>query len=80
MTPFEAFYVRPCRSPSSKLDNKDSMIAGPELIEDAARQVELIKKLMNEAQDRQKSCVDLKKTLELMVGKLIFLKISPIEG
>ena len=61
MTPFEALYGRPCRSPSCWLDNKYPVIVGPELIEETVKQVELIQKRMKEAQDRQKSYADLKR-------------------
>ena len=61
MAPFEALYGRPCRSPSCWLDNKDPVIVSLELIEETVKQVELIKKRMKEAQDRQKSYTDLKR-------------------
>ena len=81
MTPFEALYGRPCRSPSCWLDNKDPVIVGPELIEETVKQVELIQKRMKEAQDRQKSYADLnRRFLEFQEGESVFLKISPIRG
>ena len=81
MAPFEALYGRPCRSPSCWLDNKDPALVGPELIEESVRIVELIRKRMKEAQDRQKSLADLRrKPLEFVVGDHVFLKISPIRG
>ena len=81
MATFEELYGRPCRSPSCWLDNKDPVIVGPELIEETAKQVELIKKRMKEAHNRQKSYKDLKRrSLEFQEGELVFLKISPIRG
>ena len=52
MTPFEALYGRPSRSPACWLDNKDPVIVGPEMIKEASKQVELIRKERKEAQDR----------------------------
>ena len=81
MAPFEALYGRPCRSPSCWLDNKDPVLVGPELIEESVRIVDLIRKRMKEAQDRQKSYADLmRRPLEFVVGDHVFLKISPIRG
>ena len=81
MTPFEALYGRPCRSPSCWLDTRDPILIGPELIEETVKHVELIKKRMKEAQDRQKSYADLhRRTIEFEVGEHVFLKISPTKG
>ena len=81
MAPFEALYGRPCRSPSCWLDNKDPVLVGPELIEESVQIVDLIRKSMKEAQDRQKSYADLRRRpLEFVVGDHVFLKISPIRG
>ena len=81
MAPFEALYGRPCRSPSHWLDKKDPVIVGPEMIEETAKIVDLIRKRMKDAQDRQKSYADLhRRNLEFEVGDHVFLKISPVKG
>ena len=75
MAPFEALYGRPYRSPSHWLDRKDLVIVGPEMIEETAKIVDLIRKRMKEAQDRQKSYTDLhRRNLEFEVGDHVFLK------
>lgn len=57
------------------------MIIGPDLIEKVARQVELIIKCMKEAQDRQKSYTDLKRSpSEFEIRESVFLMLSPIRG
>lgn len=61
MAQFKALHGRPCQSPSYWLDNKDPVIVGLELIEQVVKQLELIDKKINDAQDGQKSNVDLKK-------------------
>ena len=79
MAPFEALYGN--RSPSCWLDNKDPEMVGPELLKEPVRVVDLIRKRMKEAQDRQKSYADLRRRpLEFVVGDHVFLKISPIRG
>ena len=81
MAPFEALYGRPCRSPPHWLDKKDQVIVGPEMIEETVKIVDLIRKRMKEAQDRQKSYADLhRRNLEFEVGDHVFLKISPVKG
>ena len=81
MAPIEALYGRPCRSPSCWLDTRDPVLIGAELIEETVKHVELIKKRMKEAQDRQKSYADIhKRTIEFEVGEHVFLKISPTKG
>ena len=63
------------------MDNKDPVLVGPELFEESVRVVDLIRKRMKEAQDRQKSYADLRRRpLEFVVGDHIFLKISPTRG
>ena len=57
------------------------MIVGPEMIEETVKIVDLIRKRMKEAQDRQKSYADLhRRNLEFEVGDHVFLKISPVKG
>ena len=63
------------------MDNKDPILVGPELIEESVRIVDLIRKRMKEAQDRQMSYADLRRRpLEFVVGDHVFLKILPIRG
>lgn len=57
--PFDALYDRPCCSQSCWLDNRDQVLVGPKMIEDAVNILNLIKKTMKEAQYRHKSYVDL---------------------
>lgn len=57
------------------------MLVGQEMIEDTINVVDLIKKIMKEAQDCQKSCVDLHRSnIEFEVEEHIFIKSLPIKG
>lgn len=81
MASFEEVYGRPCHLPSHWLNTKDPILVGPNLIEEIVKQVELIKKRIKEAQDRQKSYADLhRRIVKFEVGEHIFLKILPIRG
>ena len=69
MAPYEALYGRPCRSPSCWIESKDRLVLGPDLIREASVNVELIKKRMKAAQDRQKKYADKRRRpLEFEIG------------
>lgn len=81
MAPFEALYGRPCRSPSCWLESGDRALLGPDLVRDTTERVELIKRRMKQAQDRQKSYADGKrKHAVFSIGDMVYLKISPMRG
>jgi len=81
MAPYEALYGRPCRSPSCWIESNDRLVLGPDLIREASAKVELIKKRMKAAQDRQKKYADKRRRpLEFEIGDLVFIKFSPIKG
>ena len=54
MTPFEALYGRPCRSPSCWLESGEKLILGPDFVDDSSEKIDLIRLRMKEAQSRQK--------------------------
>src|SRR5262249_19459675 len=56
-------------------------VLGPELIQDSAEKVQLIRKRLLAAQSRQKSYADQRrKDLAFEVGDHVFLKVSPTKG
>ena len=56
-------------------------LTGPEIIQDAAEKVALIKRRLETAASRQKSYADPKrKDVEFQVGDYVFLKVSPMKG
>ena len=57
MAPYEALFGRPGRFPFCWIELGDRLVLGPDLIREASAKVELIKKRMKAAQDRQKSYV-----------------------
>jgi len=81
MAPFEALYGRKCRSPVCWDDRSDTVILGPEMIQEMISQVHIIREKMRAAQDRQKSYADLKRSdIEFAVGDKVLLKVSPMKG
>ena len=81
MTPIEALYGRPCRSPFSWTEVGESSITGPDLIRDTFEKVSLIRQRLLTAQSRQKSYADVRRRpLEFKVGDHVFFKVMPKSG
>ena len=81
MSPFKALYGRPCRSPTCWWESTDKLILGPDMIKESSGKVDMIRRRMKTAQDRQKSYVDKRRTnLEFEVGDKVFLKVSPLRN
>ena len=81
MTPYEAFYGRPCRPPICWIEVRESSITGPDLIRDTSKKENLIRKCLLTAQSRQKSYADRRRRpLEFEVGDHVFFKVMPKRG
>ncbi|XP_021721508.1 uncharacterized protein LOC110689083 [Chenopodium quinoa] len=81
MAPFEALYGRKCRSPICWNEISETMILGPQIIEDTVKQVREIQAKIQAAQDRQKSYADSKRREEeFEIGDKVLLKVSPMKG
>ncbi|GJX20851.1 putative reverse transcriptase domain-containing protein [Tanacetum coccineum] len=67
--PFEALYGRKCRSPVLWAEIRESMLIGPELVQETTNKVVLLKERLKAAGDRQKSYADNRlKPLGLKLG------------
>ncbi|KAL2224635.1 UNVERIFIED_CONTAM: Transposon Ty3-G Gag-Pol polyprotein [Sesamum indicum] len=78
MAPYEALYGRRCRSPICWDVEGLRQLEGPELVQETVEKVQVVKKCLKAAQDRQKSYVDQhRREMEYEVGDKVFLKISP---
>ncbi|XP_073133905.1 uncharacterized protein [Henckelia pumila] len=78
MTPFEALYVRRCRTSLFWDEVGEIRVEGPELIQQIIDKVELIKKRIKIAQDRQASYANTKRIpLHFEIGENVFLRFSP---
>ncbi|KAL2226202.1 UNVERIFIED_CONTAM: Transposon Tf2-12 polyprotein [Sesamum indicum] len=81
MAPYEALYGRRCRSPICWDIEGLRQLEGPELVQETVEKVQVVKKCLKAAQDRQKSYVDQhRREIEYEVGDKVFLKISPWRG
>ena len=81
MTPYEALYGRPCRSPICWTEMGERSITSPDLVRDTTEKVDLIRKSFLTAQSRQKSYADRRRRpLEFEVGDHVFLKGMPKRG
>ena len=81
MTPYEALYGRPCRSPICWTEVGESSITGSDLIRDTSENVTLIQQRLLTAQSREKSYAGVRRRpLEFKVGDHVFLKVMPKRG
>lgn len=81
MAPFEALYGRKCRNPLCWNDISETVVLGPEMIQETVDQVRFIQEKIKAAQDRQKSYADQKRRDEnYEVGEKVLLKVSPMKG
>jgi hypothetical protein len=81
MSPFEALYDRKCRTPLYWDQTGERQFFGPEIIQEAEEQVQLIRENLRTAQSRQKSYADTRRRLlEFKEGDHMYLKVSPIRG
>ncbi|WVZ80547.1 hypothetical protein U9M48_028015 [Paspalum notatum var. saurae] len=74
MSPFRALYGRRCRTPLHWDQPGEKRLFGPGIIEDAERQVRMIRENLRIAQTRREE------DLEFAVGDYVYLKVSPIRG
>ena len=81
MSPFEALYGRPCRSPAYWVEKGNRLVLGPDMIREASDKVDFIKKRLLAAQSRQKSYADVRRReLAFEVGDYVYLKVAPMRG
>jgi hypothetical protein len=81
MAPFEALYGRRCRTPACWDVEGQRQILGPELVQVAVDKVDLIRKRLKAAQDRQIVLAQKhRREYEFQVGDKVFLKVSPWKG
>ena len=81
MPPYEALYGRKCRSPLYWDEVGERKLSSPELIQQTKEKVELIRKRLVAAQDRQKKYADQnRRNMEFEPGEKVLLKVSPWKG
>ena len=81
MAPFEALYGRRCRTPLNWSETGESQVFGPGILQEAERQVQVIRENLRTAQSRQKSYADTRRReLIFEICDYVYLKVSPIRG
>jgi hypothetical protein len=77
MSPFEALYGRPCRTPLSWSEFGKRVIFGPDLVTEAEEKVKQIQANILAVQSRQKSYANNRcSPLEFEVGDHVYLQVS----
>jgi hypothetical protein len=81
MSPFEALYGRPYRTPLSWSESGEWVIFGPDIVTEAEEKVTQIHANILTAQSHQKSYTDKRhRPLEFEVGDHIYLRVFPMKG
>ncbi|CAL9030488.1 unnamed protein product [Prunus brigantina] len=81
MAPYEALYGRPCRSPVCWTEVGETVLLGPDLVQETTAKIKVIKQRLLTTQSRQKNYADQRrKPLSFYVGDYVFLKVSPRRG
>jgi hypothetical protein len=80
MALFEALYGRKCKTPLY-WNQTGSQVFGLEILQEAEKQVQIIRENLKTTQSRHKSYADNKKReLAFEVGYYVYLKVSPMIG
>ncbi|KAM1241193.1 hypothetical protein ACFX2J_046417 [Malus domestica] len=78
MAPYKALYGRVCQMPLCWAEASERVLLGPEIVDTTNANIQLIKRNLKAAQDRQKSIVDKhSRDREYKVGDYAFLKLTP---
>jgi len=81
MAPYEALYVRRCRTLLCWQQDGESVVLGPEFLQQTTEKVKMIQDRMHATQSRQKSYADKRRRpLEFEVGDHVFLRVTPTTG
>src|ERR1044072_10018015 len=81
MPPFEALYGRRCRTPLCWYEYGESVVIGPEIVQQTSEKIKMIQEKMRASQIRQKSYHDKRrKDLEFSEGDHVFMRVTPMIG
>ena len=81
MTLFEVLYDKKCRTPLCWFQDGETILIGPELIQQTNEKVKKIQERLKTSLSRQKSYVDQKRRpLEFFAGDHVFLRVTPFTG
>jgi hypothetical protein len=81
MAPFKMLYGRRCRTPLFWNEMGQRKVFRPDILEEAVKQVCMVRENLRVVQSRQKSYVDhRRRELSFVVGDFVYLKVSPMRG
>src|ERR1044072_2140201 len=81
MPPFEALYGRRCRTPLCWYEYGESVVIGPEIVQQTSEKINMIQEKMRASQSRQKSYHDKRrKDLEFSEGEHVFMRVTSMTG
>jgi hypothetical protein len=81
MVPFEMLYGHRCRTPLFWNETGEQKFFGPDILQEAEKQVHMVRENIRVAQSRQKSYADhRRRELSLEVGDFVYLKVSHMRG
>jgi len=81
MAPYEALCGRWCRTPLCWNQDGESLVLGPEFLQQTSEKVRVIQERMRATQSRQKSYANKRRRpLEFEAGDHVFLRVTPMAG
>jgi hypothetical protein len=81
MAPFEMLYGWRCRTPLFWNETGERRVFRPDILEEAEKQVRMVRENLCVMQSRQKSYADhRRRELSFEVGDFVYLKVSPMRG
>jgi hypothetical protein len=81
MTPFEMLYGHRCRTPLFWSKAGEWKVFGPNVLQEAEKQVHMVRENLRVVQSRQKSYADhWRRELSFEVRDFVYLKVSPMRG
>jgi hypothetical protein len=81
MVPFQMLYGQRCRTLLFWNETGEWKVFGPDILEEAEKQVRMVRENLRVVQSRQKSYADhRRRELSFVVGDFVYLKVSPMRG
>jgi hypothetical protein len=81
MAPFEILYGRRCQTTLFWSETREQKVFGPDILQEAEKQVRMVRENLRIAQSRQKSYADhRRRELSFEVGDFVYLKVLPMRG
>jgi hypothetical protein len=81
MATFEMLYGRRCQTPLFWNETGEQKVFGPNILQEAEKQVRMVRENPRVAQSRQKSYADhRRRDLSFEIGDFVYLKVSPMRG